>query len=350
MRSIFYTVLSCLILFSATAQKFANGIRTSYVVNKSRNSYYHLLSYKENMPRLENVSYSAKKHKIKTSRNNKSNNYLKASKSFVGNKHNDSLSHLDSNITNTINTIVDSNLNEKCYLLKYYLYNNGNFKYNLHVEGIVHDCNAKVAISHAYISLNSAIETGRYMIVPTRPDGKFDVDVIDDSIGSITVIKKGYIEKNIQLKEADFTFKNSVYAFNLCIEKEGNDDKVISKSIPQLESNAIVHFGFNKTILQKSTKNVLDSLINVFKETNKMPNSIELNGYADGKGAKKYNLELSRKRAIACKRYLISNGLSRIKIKVGAFGSKNPIENEKIGKKDNPLARAENRRVEIVIH
>jgi len=274
----------------------------------------------------------------------------------IANKDIDTLQNNNSPL-NTSETKVNYNdsinsISNKCCVIKYFAIKNGNYKYGVHVEGHVQDCIEKVAIPHAYVSLNSAVVAGKYLIIPTTEEGKFNIDVIDDSIGSITVIKKGYSDKEVKLQEATLINDNTSYAFNVCLEKERLDTNTIINNNQVTQSpNLLAFFGFNKFTLNKSTRTLLDSLIKSIKKSNNHPTSIDLNGYTDSKGHKKYNLELSKERAIECRKYLINHGLAHVKIRVHAYGSSNPIEKEiQDNNLDNPKARAQNRRVEIVLH
>ena len=57
-----------------------------------------------------------------------------------------------------------------------------------------------------------------------------------------------------------------------------------------------------------------------------------------------YNIELSKKRAIILRRYLMSKGVSPSQIKYGIYGESKPLV-----KKRNKKASAINRRVEVFV-
>lgn len=356
MKSFICTIIGCLSLASIFAQRSTdNRFVASYAKNDLKNlNTTRYLSLREsntsNYPKLYSHKYKSRKRRI-----NKVKNENSVFVSVIDSVQLKSKGANDSTsiVKTLINTSDSGTVKANC-LIKYYLSKNKDFKYNMHVEGEVSDCIQKVAIPHAYVSLNSAVVSGKYLIVPTSVEGKFTVDIVDDSIGSITVIKKGYTERKLNLNEATQINENTSYTFYLCLDKDVPEynKTVIAKNQPStISSKSIVNFGFNKVTLQKSTKDLLDSLIQTIKSSGTTPTSIDLNGYADSKGARKYNIELSRKRAIVCKRYLFNHGLTNVKLRVHAYGSTNPLENEKIdGKIDNHAARAQNRRVEIIVH
>ncbi len=77
---------------------------------------------------------------------------------------------------------------------------------------------------------------------------------------------------------------------------------------------------------------------------------IAVDGHTDAAGSTEYNRHLSRERAEAVARALIANGVSKERVKVGEYGEEFPIAPNKTPQgKDNPVGRAQNRRVELVI-
>lgn len=353
MKNLVFLILGWFITFSAIAQFPTNAGLVASLSSTEINSINTKVSKFKNLivSNKYNHYYSRKHSKKNTHTNNlSSNKRLTSSDSRLT-----SLLSKDTNYSLKSNSIGSSdstsnNDNNKCCMINYYLSNKGIYKYGVHVEGKVKDCEEKIAIPHAYVSINSAVVPGKYLIIPTTQEGKFNIDVVDDSIGSITVIKKGYTEKEIKLEEATVINENTSYAFDVCLNKEIIDSNKNKPNNEITASNILVYFGFNKSTLNKSMRNLLDSVIKNIKNSNIHPTSIDLNGYTDSKGSRKYNLELSRIRAIECRRYLVYHGLTHVKIRVHALGSKNPIESEVINHHDNPKARAQNRRVEIVLH
>jgi len=69
---------------------------------------------------------------------------------------------------------------------------------------------------------------------------------------------------------------------------------------------------------------------------------IQLEGHTDNQGNPKMNMELSQNRVDNVKKYLVSKGIGKDRIKTKAFGGTKPILNA-----NSPEARALNRRVEM---
>jgi len=245
------------------------------------------------------------------------------------------------NITN-VTKAVEMNSNNNFHVT-YSLLNEGSLKYSCHIEGRVKDCYSNGKIPHAYISVNSAIVKDKYEIIPTSIDGKFSIDITDDSVGSITVIKKGYEDKEISLNNNGIN-ENTSYGFEVCMEKTDDGGNNILAATTSVSKAGQIYFEFNKASLKKETTDMLDNMITNIKATTTKTTTIEINGYADSKGSKEYNLQLSKARSIACKNYLVKHGVKNVKIKVNALGA------TPLGVKDEAESeRAKNRRVDILI-
>jgi peptidoglycan-associated lipoprotein len=71
--------------------------------------------------------------------------------------------------------------------------------------------------------------------------------------------------------------------------------------------------------------------------------NVVLEGHADERGTREYNLALGQKRAIAAKDFLVSNGVAANRIKVISYGKEKPINPA-----SNVLAWSQNRRAVTV--
>ena len=71
--------------------------------------------------------------------------------------------------------------------------------------------------------------------------------------------------------------------------------------------------------------------------------SVVLEGHADERGTREYNLALGERRATAAKNYLISNGIAANRIKVISYGKEKPVNPA-----SNALAWSQNRRTVTV--
>jgi OmpA-OmpF porin, OOP family len=99
-------------------------------------------------------------------------------------------------------------------------------------------------------------------------------------------------------------------------------------------------FQQGKARIEPTSYQELDILVDMLKTNGKMV--IQLEGHTDYLGPAKQNLELSEKRVVAVKDYLVAKGINKVRIRTKAFGGTMPLSRE-----DTPEAHAGNRRVEV---
>jgi len=103
-----------------------------------------------------------------------------------------------------------------------------------------------------------------------------------------------------------------------------------------------IHFSYNKSKIQLSSYPTLDSIVSITKSC---PNShIIIEGHTDSDGERAYNKWLSQKRANAVKRYLISKGVEKSRLKAIGYGESRPLV-PNISRE----AKRKNRRIELKI-
>ena len=82
-------------------------------------------------------------------------------------------------------------------------------------------------------------------------------------------------------------------------------------------------FAFDRYDLPQESREELDHLVDLL---NNIAYRIELVGYTDATGGESYNLELSIKRAVAVKNYLIQAGISHLRIDVLGLGELEAVD------------------------
>jgi len=110
-----------------------------------------------------------------------------------------------------------------------------------------------------------------------------------------------------------------------------------------------VLFDYDKAVLKPEAEQALKKVavvLSQFPESN-----VTVEGYTDSKGTKATNMQLSRERAQAVKDWLVKNGgCCCTNITTKGFGEQYPIAaNKNADGSDNPLGRALNRRVSIIV-
>lgn len=103
----------------------------------------------------------------------------------------------------------------------------------------------------------------------------------------------------------------------------------------------IFYFDFDQAIVKRAGHEELNKHAKVLRDDRYM--SVRLEGHADERGTREYNLALGERRANAIRAYLVAQGAARSQIEVISYGEEKPAN---MGHSE--AAWAENRRVEIV--
>src|ERR1700737_5008326 len=110
-----------------------------------------------------------------------------------------------------------------------------------------------------------------------------------------------------------------------------------------------VLFDYDKAALKPEAELALKKVAVVLSQ---FPESkVTVEGYTDSKGTKPANMQLSRERAQSEKDWLVRNGgVAAVSISTKGYGEQYPIApNTNPNGTDNPLGRALNRRVSIIV-
>jgi outer membrane protein OmpA-like peptidoglycan-associated protein len=110
-----------------------------------------------------------------------------------------------------------------------------------------------------------------------------------------------------------------------------------------------VLFDYDKAALKPEAEQALKKVAVVLSQ---FPESkVTVEGYTDSKGTTATNMQLSRERAQAVKDWLVKNGgVLAANVSTKGFGEQYPIApNKNTDGSDNPLGRALNRRVSIIV-
>jgi peptidoglycan-associated lipoprotein len=105
-------------------------------------------------------------------------------------------------------------------------------------------------------------------------------------------------------------------------------------------ANAVVYFEYDQFNLTSKSIQALKGVTELMKKNAKITISIE--GHADERGTREYNLALGQRRAESVTNYLIANGINRNRLITKSYGEERPLS---LG--SNDTAWSKNRRVEI---
>ena len=113
-----------------------------------------------------------------------------------------------------------------------------------------------------------------------------------------------------------------------------------SMSTQAVFANAVVYFAYDEFNLTSRSIQALKGVVELMK---KNPNiAITLEGHADERGTREYNLALGQRRSESVANYLIVSGIKRNRIITKSYGEERPLS---LGSNDTSWSK--NRRVEI---
>ena len=98
-----------------------------------------------------------------------------------------------------------------------------------------------------------------------------------------------------------------------------------------------VFFATNESVLTTASRETLRKQAAWLRKNSDV--TVVLEGHADERGTREYNLALGERRANAAKDYLMTYGISSDRISVLSFGKERPVDSG-----SNPLAWSKNRR------
>jgi len=112
-----------------------------------------------------------------------------------------------------------------------------------------------------------------------------------------------------------------------------------SESVEYLASGVAdrVFFATNETVLTTASRETLRKQAAWLRKNSKI--TVVLEGHADERGTREYNLALGERRANSAKDYLMTYGISSDRISVLSYGKERPVDSG-----SNPLSWSKNRR------
>jgi len=101
-----------------------------------------------------------------------------------------------------------------------------------------------------------------------------------------------------------------------------------------------IYFDVDKDSIKKTSKATLENAVKVLKDFPDV--KVEVSGHTDSDGDRDHNVELSRRRADAVKKYLVDKGIDAGRITTRGAGPDEPIADNKTAK-----GKSQNRRIEF---
>lgn len=178
--------------------------------------------------------------------------------------------------------------------------------------------------------------TIKYSSIPTGSifgrfsDSTFTFSIFGTARYQITASADGYNPRTVIVDPKDINADNKVVR-DIALSSKGETIVLNNLIFPQ-----------GKSVIDRGSYRELDEVVEMLKANPAI--EIQLEGHTDNIGNPKMNLELSKSRVEAVKKYLVDKGIAKKRIQTKAFGGTQPLRNEM-----TPEARAQNRRVEMRI-
>ena len=103
-----------------------------------------------------------------------------------------------------------------------------------------------------------------------------------------------------------------------------------------------ITFDTDKDTIKAGSKPRIDKAVDVMKKYPEL--RVVIHGHTDSQGPYHHNVDLSKRRAKAVKRYMVEQGIDESRIETDGFGPDQPIDTN-----ETPVGRAKNRRIEFQI-
>jgi len=160
-----------------------------------------------------------------------------------------------------------------------------------------------------YKSMPTGGITGRFH------DSTFMFPIFGTAKYQITAEAKGFIPRTVIVDPKDIDDQRRVVR-NILLTPEGETITLSSLNFEQ-----------GKSVISKKSFPELDEVVAMMNEDTKMV--IQLEGHTDNSGDPKTNMKISEDRVEVVKKYLVSKGVPRDRVKTKAFGGTKPLSTQR---------------------
>jgi len=195
-----------------------------------------------------------------------------------------------------------------------------------------HIANAKITIATDSLGQNIIA------VITTDEDGNFIFTIEDLGLDQLYLIveKENYDMLTIALEDAAF---ETDFDFNLTLNP-------IIKKETVIEFHNI-HFNYGSADIVDTSKIVLNRIAEVMMQNPTM--EIELSGHTDSRSSHSFNLQLSERRAISAKAYIVSQGIDPKRIVAKGYGKTKLLNHCSDNVPCSEEEHLKNRRIEVKI-
>ncbi len=144
------------------------------------------------------------------------------------------------------------------------------------------------------------------------------------------------IEQPKVLEQPEVQVEKACYTLDEIKQMIAEGKSVKGKTICAINE---INFDFEKSTIKEESKPYLDQLAHVLIEIDM---AVEVKGHTDDMGSDKFNMKLSKDRALAVLNYLVQKGVSKDNISYSYYGERLPLATNSTSE-----GRQQNRRVEF---
>lgn len=195
-------------------------------------------------------------------------------------------------------------------------------------------------LSTVLVQVRSAC-TGTVQVMETDVDGKFRTCVIPGCDYEVRLLKTGFLEQTYRYVPGSDPAERIVYMTEADLEAR-TGGKPEPGDVLILEH---IYYDFNKSAIRTGDARELESLANMLMKYPAM--TIELQSHTDSRGNEEYNLELSERRGVSVKEFLLTRGVKADRVTLKPMGESQLRNKCKDGVACNDEEHQENRRTEI---
>ena len=167
----------------------------------------------------------------------------------------------------------------------------------------------------------------------------------DGTVGHVTVTNAaGSVEMNAANTATTIRDNETIPGMPAMMEQKDIENLFgdVLERQPQQPVHFILYFEKDSTKLRPASLATLDDIVAAIRARGSK--HISVVGHSDTLGDKPYNLDLSRRRAVAVKKLLVGKDVQAESIRTTSHGEENPL----VKTADN-VGNAKNRRVEVVV-
>ena len=208
-----------------------------------------------------------------------------------------------------------------------------NTKIILAIKGKVTDGKTGKPILGATVALYANSNQPPITNYNTKGDGVFFFELAKESEYSLTAKKEKFDTDTKMISTKGIT-KSDTLVVDLKLSTLFEVGKIFT-----LKN---INYDFNKDNIRLDAAKILDGLVDIMRNNPSL--EIELGSHTDSRGADKYNLALSQRRAQSVVNYLVSRGISRNRMVAKGYGETQLLNNCEDGVSCSDEQHQENRR------